>query len=130
MPQAHDDDKRNCDPRPQSPGATPGEQETFKLTEATIAFNYDSDKIKVGPGPNSLGWDGAYDCIVGACDTVLHRLTHEERIARVLSYFADLVANHGVDVQAAHREFDKIDEYREGLSRLSPWWRLTDAEPS
>jgi hypothetical protein len=101
----------------------------MKLTETTIAWNNNSDQIVVGPGPNSLGWDGAYDGTVGACEPLVHRLTHEERIARVLSYFVDCVANCGVDVQAAHREFDKIDEYRDGLSRLSPWWRLTDPEP-
>ncbi len=48
----------------------------------------------------------------GASSSALAKLTEEERIARLFIDFQTLVVRDGIDVQAAHRAFLAIDEYR------------------
>ena len=84
----------------------------MKFTEAMIAWNDKSDKIKVGPWPDCTGWSDDYATTVGACFTNLHKMTEEQRYTQLFIYFNAAVVEDGVDVQAAHREFLKIDEYQ------------------
>lgn len=48
----------------------------------------------------------------GASSSALAALSEEERIARLFIEFQTLVVRDGIDVQAAHRAFLAIDEYR------------------
>ena len=48
----------------------------------------------------------------GASSSALATLSDEERIARLFIEFQTLVVRDGIDVQAAHRAFLAIDEYR------------------
>ena len=120
MSEMYEDDKLNRDPEAQPTGATPGARETYKLTEATIAWNYDSDVIKVGPGPVSDYWADEYQYFTGSCYPFIHELTPDQLRAAAFIFFRDVVVLAGVDAQAAHREFLKIDEYREGFAGLVP----------
>lgn len=48
----------------------------------------------------------------GASSSALAVLSEEERITRLFIEFQTLVVRDGIDVQAAHRAFLAIDEYR------------------
>ena len=90
----------------------------MKFSEALIAWDDKSDKIKVGPWLASVStkWSDDYDMTGGACETRLHRMTEAQRAAMLFITFNTIVVRDGVDVQAAHRAFLAIDEYRALIS--------------
>lgn len=92
----------------------------MKFTEAMIAWNHDSDQIKVGPWPERNDWSDAYEATTGACETRLHLMTPDQQRALLFIHFNTIVVGDGVDVQAAHRAFLKIDEYRNDISPHLP----------
>lgn len=88
----------------------------MKFTEAMIAWNNDSDQIKVSPWPDTTGWSDDYDATVGACEIAIHDLTPDQQIAALFARFLTATLSAGIDVQAAHRAFLEIDEYRRSIS--------------
>ena len=88
----------------------------MKYLEALIAWNDKSDKIEVRPWSNRTEWSDDYEMTGGACYPHIHRMTEAQRAARLFIDFNTIVVRDGVDVQAAHRAFLKIDEYRALIS--------------
>ena len=67
--------------------------------------------IEVGLHRPPNRWADKHPRIVGACCMDWQKVTREEQTAQVLALFVAIVVRDGVDPQAAHREFLKIDEY-------------------
>ena len=71
--------------------------------------------VEVGPYPDNNAWSDRYDMSAGCCHT--DRGTSVEAKAMMLFIdFHRLVVSWGLDPQAVHREFLKIDEYRRRIS--------------
>ena len=79
----------------------------MKLVEAMYGWNRNSDEIDVGPWPDTTGWSDRYSLTGGACYT---------NIRQIFIDFHMIVLRDGVDVQAAHRAFLKIDEFRRSIA--------------
>jgi hypothetical protein len=69
-------------------------------------------------------WDRRYAHAAGMCMTARHNLPLADKVMMMFIDFHTLVVRDGIDPQAAHREFLKIDEYRQ---RIAPG--ITGAEP-
>jgi hypothetical protein len=88
----------------------------MKLVEAMYGWNRNSDEIEVGPWPDTTGWSDRYSQTGGACYVVLREAPPDRQVARLFIDFHTIVVGYGVDIQAAHREFLKIDEYRRSIA--------------
>jgi hypothetical protein len=62
-------------------------------------------------------WSHQYAYVTGCCETARHSMRLWKKIALMFIDFHKVVVRDGVDPQAAHREFLKIDEY---CRRISP----------
>ena len=51
----------------------------------------------------------------GACFADRHKMSKAARFATIMREFHVAVVIHEIDPQEVHREFSKIDEYREGV---------------
>ena len=88
----------------------------MKFSEALIAWNNKSDKIEVRPWSDRTEWSDDYDMIAGACYPQIREMTEDRRNCQLFIDFNTIVVGDGVDVQAAHRAFLEIDEYRSLIS--------------
>lgn len=84
----------------------------MKLMETLIAWDPDSDKIDVFPWPDYRGLSDNYLLTTGACFTNRHDMSREEQLRMLFIDFNTIVVGSKVPVEAAHRAFLKIDEYR------------------
>ncbi len=83
-----------------------------KHTKPEVAGPLPAGAVKVGSWPDLTGWSDDYDMISGCCDR--YRIP-EDLHGKVMMMFIDfhtLVVAEGLDPQAVHMEFLKIDEYR------------------
>lgn len=89
----------------------------MKLSEALIAWNPNSDEVKVGPliRRDEPDWAYPYDITAGAAYVAVREMTGVDAKRHVMSTFIGAVVRDGVDVQAAHREFMRIEEYRKAI---------------
>lgn len=69
--------------------------------------------IEVGPWPDKTRWSDRYASTSGCCFTEWRNLTHEQKLQDIVNGFFSLVLADGIDPRAVHREFWKIDAYRE-----------------
>jgi len=90
-----------------------------------IIWNQNTDQIDVVPWPDRARHSSGYRMSVGACDMSLHKLNRHQQCAMLFVHFNTIVVRDGVPVDAAHRAFLKIDEYR---SLISP--DIREAEDS
>lgn len=88
----------------------------MKVTEAMIAWNPYTDQIEVGPWQDSTGWSDRYRMTSGACEMALHKMKPEMQIAMLFIHFHAAVVRDRVPVDAAHRAFLVVDEYRRRIS--------------
>ena len=79
---------------------TPGEPET----------------VEVGPWPDETGWSDPYSFTTGCCELVRHKWNEDRKVMMMFIDFHTLIVRDGIDPQAAHRKFLKIDEYRRRIS--------------
>ncbi len=71
--------------------------------------------VKVGAWPDKTGWSKDYVFSDGCCFFRRGR-QHAEKVARMFIDFHTVVVRDGVAPEAAHREFLKIDAYRESIA--------------
>ena len=83
----------------------------MRMMEAMIACNW-GGPIEVGPWPDRRGWSDGYALTFGACYMERHELTAAMQVALMFIDFQQVVADYEVPVADAHREFQKIEEYR------------------
>jgi hypothetical protein len=88
----------------------------MKLVEAMYGWNRNSDEIDVGPWPDTTGWSDRYSLTGGACYTNIRQMAPDQLAAQIFIDFHMIVLRDGVDVQAAHRAFLKIDEFRRSIA--------------
>ena len=75
------------------------------------------DTVEVGPWPDETGWsDPPYRYTGGCCELVRHKWPEDRKVMMMFINFHTLIVRDGIDPQAAHREFLKIDEYRRRIS--------------
>jgi hypothetical protein len=63
--------------------------------------------IEVGPWPDATGWS----------DIARHKFATTGKVMMLFIDFHTVTVRDGIDPQAAHREFLKVDEYRRRISR-------------
>ncbi len=78
--------------------------------------NPKNGKVLIGPHPDKSGWSVPYDFTAGACMLETKNLTGNDLVARIFIDFNTMVVRDGINPYDAHREFLKIDEYREYIS--------------
>jgi hypothetical protein len=88
----------------------------MRYTEIMVAWDPGTDRITVGPWPDRTGWSDRYRYTGAACFADVHRLGPKALAIRVLSDFHAIVVRDRVSVEAAHRAFLVIDEYRAHLA--------------
>jgi hypothetical protein len=76
--------------------------------------------ILVAPLGSNSYWDDRYDYTGGMCYTDRHSMTLVQKVLMMFIDFNTCVVRDGIDPQAAHREFLKIDEYRKRISPDTP----------
>lgn len=92
----------------------------MKLKEALIAYNPGTDQIRVGPllSRGQSDWTAHpihYRMTIGAAFTEVREMDGMQARHRLMSDFIGVVVRDRVDMDAAHREFLKIEEYREAI---------------
>jgi hypothetical protein len=65
-------------------------------------------------------WSKRYAYVGGACYTDWQEIALDRKVMMMFIDFHTCVVRDGVDPQAAHREFLKIDEYRRRISPDTP----------
>ena len=113
----------------------------MKYQQALIAWTPGTDLIRVGPLLENIhnhDWTEypiSYDCTGGAAYIGLRNC--EDKLQRDMMLFIEfhsIVVRDQIPVEAAHREFLKIDEYRERIApdiqgssqpvgSLGGWWK-------
>lgn len=88
----------------------------MKLEAAMIAWNPRTDEIDVVPWPDTARTSRALRYTVGACDAEMHAAAPDRRLALLFIHFNTITVRDLVPVQAAHRAFLKIDEYRHAIA--------------
>jgi hypothetical protein len=96
----------------------------MKYEECMIAYDPNSNRIRVGPWPDRRGWSDDYIFTVGAC-FMLNRqcqLTRDQLLRRVqlLLEFHHAVVRDAVPFDEAHKAFLQIDEYRDMMAHDVP----------
>jgi hypothetical protein len=92
----------------------------MKAKEMMFCWKPNSDQIKVGPWPDNEYWSRGWPCSCGACYSHWHKMTHEQLKTILFIEAIHLIMRDKVCPDAVHREFYKIDEYRDGLSEDFP----------
>lgn len=85
-------------------------------TTDTSTKSQTAGKVMVGLHPDLTRWSKPYSRSAGACYLKLKVKPEVEQIAQLFIDFHTMVVRDGIDPQVAHREFLKIDEYRERIS--------------
>ena len=69
--------------------------------------------IEVGPWPDRTGWSRAYTSTAGCCIFFVdwEEASQEQLMEELIRGFFYLVLSEGIDPQAVHREFSKIEGY-------------------
>ncbi len=75
------------------------------------------ESVEVGPWPDKTGWSDPYQYTGGCCELARHKWPKDRKVMMMFIDFHTLIVRDGIDPQAAHREFLKIDEY---CRRISP----------
>ena len=76
-------------------------------------------RVKVGPLSNPPCSE-RYPSSSGSCRTDRRKGSLANKVMRMFIDFHTLVVRDGIDPQAAHREFLKIDEYRKRIAPDTP----------
>ncbi|MCO6407343.1 hypothetical protein [Hoeflea alexandrii] len=87
----------------------------MKIANTMIAWNSGGD-IECGPWPDKTRWSREFRFTAGACDSDFKNRPEAEITAMVFILFNTVVVRDGISVEAAHRAFLKIDEYRDAIA--------------
>ena len=76
------------------------------------------EAVEVGPWPDRTGWSDppGHRFTNGCCELARHKWPEDRKVMMMFINFHTLIVRDGIDPQAAHREFLKIDEYRRRIS--------------
>lgn len=85
-------------------------------TPAASGNELTAGRITVVPWPDVGDRGGSFLRSVGACSGDFHRLTPDQRLAKLMLWFHQIVLRDQVPLEAAHQAFLGIDEYAEGIA--------------
>lgn len=88
----------------------------MKAKESIIAWNSNSDEVKVGPWPDRTGWSRFYEMTGGAAFAHMHELSHDQLKAYLFIEAMSMIIEDKVDPFAVHRALLELDEYRDAYS--------------
>ena len=74
------------------------------------------EAVEVGPWPDLTGWSCRLDFTTGCCELARHEWPEDRKVMKMFIDFHTLIVCDGINPQAAHLEFLKIDEYRRRIS--------------
>ena len=78
------------------------------------------EAVKVGPWPDRTRWscrpEHRLDFTTGCCELARHEWPEDRKVTMMFIDFHTLIVRDGINPQAAHKEFLKIDEYRRRIS--------------
>jgi len=91
----------------------------MKSAKAMIAWNPNTNEIKVGPWPDSTGWSKNYSMTSGACYLSRHR---KPNIWKMMNFIdaIHIIIRDKVDPMAVHNAMLVLDEYVDGCSDDMP----------
>ena len=90
---------------------------TMRVKDCAILYNPNSSEISVVPlGGRSAPYLDAMRFSEGGVHTAVRRLDDNHARMYVMSVFISAVVRDRVDIDAAHREFLKIDEYQRSIA--------------
>lgn len=92
----------------------------MKAKEMMFCWKPNSDQIKVGLWPDKMRWSNSWPRSCGACYTHWQKMNSEQLKTILFIEAVHLIIRDRVDPDAVHREFYKIDEYRDGLAEDMP----------
>lgn len=87
----------------------------MKLKEVMFAWN-PGGEIKVGEWPDRTGWTRPYLMTSGACYVDVQKFNGQRAALFVFVEAMHIIVRDNVDPKSVHREFMKIDEYRDGCA--------------
>lgn len=93
---------------------------TLPLTEAMIAWQPRTDRVKVGPWPDESGWSDDFLMTGGACYRDVLEMDEATRRRYALNLFHTLVIRDGVDPMAAHKALCRITEFARSINTECP----------
>ncbi len=70
--------------------------------------------------PGAQEWSAQYKCSWGACNADVRKFTKKQATAEVMHAFNSMVMESEMSPADVHREFCKIDEYREATTAGCP----------
>ena len=89
----------------------------YTINNWMVALTPDEpESVEVGPWPDKTGWSDQYRYTGGCCELARHEWPEDRKVMMMFIDFHTLVVRDGIDPQAAHREFLKIDEYHRRIS--------------
>lgn len=89
----------------------------LRVSNALIAYNADSDEIRVGPilHAGEADWTVGYEMTTGASHLFVRDLKGIPAAAWICAEFITLTVADGVSARAAFKEFIKIEEFRRAM---------------
>lgn len=88
----------------------------MKQLECMYAWTPGTDQIAVDKWPDLTGWSDRYHCTGGACYMDIHKMSPAGQQRRLFIDFNTAVVRDRIPVEAAHKAFLKIAEYRAFIS--------------
>ena len=89
----------------------------MRFKECLIAWNPNSNQVKVGPWPDPYNWSGKYTMTGGAANLDVRSMETVFVMARMLYEFWMIVTVDRVDLDAVHNAFMAIDKYAKMVKR-------------
>jgi hypothetical protein len=84
----------------------------MRFKECIIAWDNDTGEIKVGTWPPETNMTKHLPCSIGAPFIEVREMNGRQQALKTFVEFATLAVNTGLTVDALHKEFLNIDEYR------------------
>lgn len=81
-----------------------------------IAWNPQSDQVKVGEWPDKSEWSRSYLMTGGFCYTHVRNMTKEQLKSYLFIEVYHMIVRDGVCPKAIHEEMIKIDAFGDGLA--------------
>jgi hypothetical protein len=92
----------------------------FNATNGMLCWDPGTDRVEVGPWPDTTGWSNKYERSTLACYHDIRKEFLSERRAIIFIEAIHLIIRDRCDPDAVHRALLNLEEYRDGLSYDMP----------
>lgn len=87
-----------------------------KLQDTMIAWNADSNEVKIGPWPDAHNWSEGYRMTGGACYSHVRASSPHVKALYLHALAIEMIIRDGVDPKSVHEALLPIAEYRDALA--------------